>query len=294
MIYQLDPLRDSRWEVLVARHPMACPFHTTSWLWALRRSYGYEPIAFTTTEPGQPLRNGVVFCKVKSWLTGSRLVSLPFADHCQPLVDSPADLLEPLHFLASSPQMRGLKYIEMRPLATPDLPLDSQTNFIESASFSLHTIDLRPKLDDIFRSFHKSCIQRKIHRADREGLRVEKGRSEPLLRNLYSLLLLTRRRHQLPPQPMSWFRDLVDCFGENLVIWVAFKDTVPVASILTLSHNKRMVYKYGCSDDRFHNLGAMPLLFWHAIQEGKSIGAEEFDLGRSDLDNAGLSAFKDH
>jgi hypothetical protein len=38
----------------------------------------------------------------------------------------------------------------------------------------------------------------------------------------------------------------------------------------------------------------MPLLFWKAIQEGKRLGATEFDLGRSDTDNPGLAAFKGH
>jgi hypothetical protein len=36
------------------------------------------------------------------------------------------------------------------------------------------------------------------------------------------------------------------------------------------------------------------MLFWRAIQEGKQQGAEEFDLGRSEMDNSGLSVFKEH
>jgi lipid II:glycine glycyltransferase (peptidoglycan interpeptide bridge formation enzyme) len=38
----------------------------------------------------------------------------------------------------------------------------------------------------------------------------------------------------------------------------------------------------------------MPFLFWKAIQEAKERGLQEFDLGRSDSDNAGLIAFKGH
>jgi lipid II:glycine glycyltransferase (peptidoglycan interpeptide bridge formation enzyme) len=37
----------------------------------------------------------------------------------------------------------------------------------------------------------------------------------------------------------------------------------------------------------------MPLLFWKAIQKAKENGLREFDLGRTDLDDAGLLAFKD-
>jgi hypothetical protein len=38
----------------------------------------------------------------------------------------------------------------------------------------------------------------------------------------------------------------------------------------------------------------MPMLFWKAIQEAKQAGIEELDLGRSESDNAGLIAFKEH
>ena len=68
---------------------------------------------------------------------------------------------------------------------------------------------------------------------------------------------------------------------------------VPVASILTLRHKQALVYKYGCSDDRFNNLGGTQLLMWKAIQEAKNDRLDEFDMGRSDCDNPGLIAFKD-
>jgi lipid II:glycine glycyltransferase (peptidoglycan interpeptide bridge formation enzyme) len=87
---------------------------------------------------------------------------------------------------------------------------------------------------------------------------------------------------------------LIHSFGENLTIRVAFKDQQPVASMLTLLHRKTLTYKYGCSDARFHNLGGMPFLFWRVIQEAKKKGAEELDFGRSETDNPGLIAFKDH
>jgi hypothetical protein len=55
-----------------------------------------------------------------------------------------------------------------------------------------------------------------------------------------------------------------------------------------------VTYKYGGSDARFNRLGGMALLFWNAIREAKSEGAEAMDLGRSDRDQAGLIAFKEH
>lgn len=89
---------------------------------------------------------------------------------------------------------------------------------------------------------------------------TEEGRSEILLDKFYDLLLLMRRQHQFPPQPRDWFRNLFACLGEQIKIGVASKDGQPIASILTLSYKGSLVYKYGCSDARFHNLGGMSFL----------------------------------
>jgi lipid II:glycine glycyltransferase (peptidoglycan interpeptide bridge formation enzyme) len=157
----------------------------------------------------------------------------------------------------------------------------------------LHRLDLEPDLDVLLRRFHKDSIQRKIRRAQRERLTYEEGRDDAILRKLCHLLEATRRRHQVPLQPMSWFRNLIECFGDRLSIHIASKNGQPVAGILTLAHRHTVVYKYGGSDARWNALGGMPLLFWNAIRDAKRDGAEEFDFGRSDCGNTGLIVFKD-
>jgi lipid II:glycine glycyltransferase (peptidoglycan interpeptide bridge formation enzyme) len=164
----------------------------------------------------------------------------------------------------------------------------------KSESFSLQVLDLRPSLDALFHKFHKSCVQRKIHRAEREKLTYEEGRSDALLKKFYDLLLLTRRRHGLPPQPLVWFRNAVACLGDRVLIRIASKDDRPVASIVTMQHKDVLIYKYGCSDSRFNNLGGNALLFWRAIQDAKRDGVVKYDLGRSELDNPGLVTFKEN
>ncbi len=232
-----------------------------------------------------------MFCAVRSWLTGRRLVCLPFSDHCEPLVENSEELNELRLYVQHIAKQQRWKYVEMRS-ANSTLQLEGM--FQRAKTFYLHRLDLRPNPDALLRSFHKDCVQRKIRRAEREGLTYEAGRSESLIRKLYGLLLLTRWRHHIPPQPLDWFRNLVDCLNEDACIRIASNHGQPVAGILTLSHGKRVVYKYGGSDARLNNLGGMALLFWKAVQDAKQAGAEEFDLGRSDCDNLGLIAFKEH
>jgi CelD/BcsL family acetyltransferase involved in cellulose biosynthesis len=288
---EIDPINDPRWAALLQSHPRASVFHSSNWLRALRAVYGYVPVVVTTCPLGMPLRNGLVFCRVKSWLTGQRLVSLPFSDHCEPLVDNAGELDDILLYMRHNVDKDRWNSIQIRPVSKEP---SGQTKLARDTTYCFHRLNLDRSAQELFSSFHKDCVQRKIRRAEREHLRYEEGTSEKLLQNFYQLLVLTRRRHCLPPQPLNWFRGLIAAFGKDLKIRVASKDGIAVASILTLSHKKSMVYKYGCSDAKFSRFGGTALLFWKAIQEAKDENFEEFDLGRSNADNPGLIAFKEH
>lgn len=290
-VCQLDPLTDPRWTRLVDDHPLATVFHSPGWLEALKRTYGYQPAALTTSPSDHSLQNGLVFCRIASWLTGRRLVSLPFTDHCDVLASGPGDADCLLAAFSACQGDERAKYAEVRPLhAFPACP----AGFRQTHEFYLHRLDLRPSAEDLFRSFHKDSIQRKIRRSEREGLTLESGRSPALLDKFYRLFATTRRRHELPPTPREWFSNLIACLDTQLKIWVAAKDDRPIASILTLQFKDTLIYKYGGSDANSHAMGGMQALFWRAIQEAKRDGVRCLDFGRSDLENQGLITFKNH
>jgi lipid II:glycine glycyltransferase (peptidoglycan interpeptide bridge formation enzyme) len=289
-VYRLNPLDDERWNELLKIHPRSSVFHTTQWLEALRRTYGYEPCAFTTSPPGSPLRNAAVFCLIDSWMTGRRLVSVPFADHCALLTQNPEDVRSIFAALEHVLKQEKLVYFEFRP--THLMPIATPL-WCATEKYYFHQIDLHPTLEVLFRSLHKDSIQRKIKRAEKEGITYREGGSDELLDDFFRLFVSTRRRHRVPPQPKAWFHNLIGSFGDKLKIRVAYKGNRPIASILTIRHKDALIYKYGCSDSHMNKFGGIQLLLWRAIQEAKDEGLKICDLGRSDVDNEGLIAFKE-
>jgi hypothetical protein len=286
----IQPLSDNRWDEFVRSRQGSSVFHTRGWLETLNRTYQYEPVVFTSSPEASRIRDGALFCRVSSRLTGKRLVSLPFSDHCDPLLDDSSSL-EPL-FAALKLELEEEKlgYIEMRPRH----PLNVKTPLLHSEySYCLHQLDLRPQLSTLFNKCHKDSTQRKIRRAEREGLRYEEGRSISHLNAFYRLHLLARKRHQVPPHPRRWFQNMLECMGDALSIRLAFKNGEPAAAILTLEHKYTLTYKYACSDIRFHALGPMHYLIWRAIQDAKQKGLINLDFGRSAWGNPGLITFKD-
>ena len=290
MIHQINPIHDRRWGTFVERHPLSSVFHRSEWLEALRRTYDYEPVVYTTSAPHEELRDGLAFCVVSSWLTGKRLVSLPFSDHCDPLLaegDMASALLEEMR---KEQKKRKFSHVEFRPR---NGSFGLQAGSEPSNSYCFHAIDLDRDEKAIYSGFHKDCVQRKIRRADKEKLRYVEGRSISELRMFYDLFVQSRQRQRIPPQPFRWFQNLAECLGPAMQVRVALYGDQVAASIVTLQHQKTLVYKYGCSDTRLNNLGGMPWLFWKVIRQAREQGLTELDLGRSSWDNPGLIAFKD-
>ncbi len=293
-IYSIDPLRDSRWSDLIARHPNASVFHTGGWLKALHDTYGYKPVVFTTSAPSVSLTNGLVFCRISSWLTGRRIVSLPFSDHCDPLFDNDDEFQFLLNYLLADFQHEKWKYLEFRPINEQFFGKAVAESLHPYKTYCGHLLDIRPDLDFILRGFHKDSVQRRIRRAERANLSYERGTSDGLLREFYGLLVTTRARHRLPPQPLSWFRNLTRALGDAFELRVARVGRIPIAAVGTLRFRNAVYYKYGCSNPRFNNLGAMPFLLWRTIEESKAAGATLFDFGRTDTDHNSLLRFKEH
>jgi len=272
----------------VNKHPGATVFHTAAWLAALKRTYGYRPRALTTTPPASPaLVDGLVFCEIRSPWTGRRLVSLPFSDYCGPLGDDAGLLTR--EALALTKQ-GGFRYLEIRPGYDAKPP----DGMAEGASFYRHTIDLAAGPETLYRNLHKDSIARKIRRAGREGLRIGRETDSSAIREFHRLFLVTRRRHGYPPPPVQWLDNLFVTHADTASLHLARKpDGQAVAGIVLLRHSRTIYYKYGASDERFHAMGGMPLLFWDAMESAHQAGFETLDLGRSDLDGAGLIEFKE-
>lgn len=293
-VYELDPLRDPRWHSLLQRHRNASVFHSVGWLESLHRTYGYEPVVLSTSPPTADLDNGLLFCRIRSWLTGNRIVSLPFSDHCEPLTVSKEEFDILISSLQVARARHRWKYIEVRPVDASLGDRVDKLGFHSVANYVLHRIDLKPPADEIFHGFDKHSVQRRVRHAERVGVVEVAGRSQKHLKDFYQLMTQTRARHNIPPQPYAWFRNLFYFMGDAVDLRLAYAKNAPVAAVWALHFKDTSYYKYGCSNEELHSLGGMPFLLWRAILRAKSVGSRTFELGRTRDDHCGLLRFKNH
>jgi lipid II:glycine glycyltransferase (peptidoglycan interpeptide bridge formation enzyme) len=199
-----------------------------------------------------------------------------------------------IRYLKTAVDHQNWKYLEFRPIHVHLGQVDGGTGFVHAAKHFLHVLDLRPNLDYLFNSFDKDSVQRRVRRAERADLIEKCGTSDELLKDFYALFVKTRGRHHLPATPRAWFRNLIHNQDNMTEIRLAYKDDIPISAILTLQFRNVVYYKYGCSDARFNKFGATCWLLWRAIAAAKANAATSFDLGRTEENNAGLVAFKNH
>jgi hypothetical protein len=139
-VYEIDPTNDERWDYFVQTQPRASIFHTRAWLESLRDTYGYTPRAVTTSAPGAELTDGLPFCEISGLFGKRRLVSLPFSDHCQPLIQSEKQFVFLREYLERKREEEKWDYVELRPVVSG---LAAGSGFEKSQSFVLHRLDLQ-------------------------------------------------------------------------------------------------------------------------------------------------------
>src|SRR5687767_12083189 len=196
----LDPVAYSGWDDLVATHPGSTFFHSAAWAKTLTDSYGFGCRYIAATGGGK-LYGLLPIIEARSWLRGTRGVSLPFTDECPPLVShsiSPRTLIESAMREGES---RHWKYLELR--GGHEL-LDQLP---QSVSFYGHKLNLKISAEQIFQKF-ESSVQRAIRKAERAEVAVRCATDLQAVEDYYRLHCQTRIKHGAPPQPFRFFRSL--------------------------------------------------------------------------------------
>lgn len=323
----VDPREDSEWDADVASHVDATIFHSRAWAEVLCRTYGHTPYYVRFTTDGR--RAGLVpLMEVSSIFTGRRGVCVPFSDFCDPLIfheaASPDSVIQSISRVAKD---RGWKYFELRgtcrnrtsadasrqagtrPQVEPELraagvalgessrsssrkppPPSSKAAF---ARFYTHLLDLRSSPDQLL-SATSSSVRRAIRKAQKSGLSVEIADSAQGMRQFSRLHTRTRRRHNLPPQPMSFFKNIHEHIikrGLGFTV-VAHQKREPIAAAIFLHFGKNSLYKFGASDERYQALRGNNLVMWHSIKHLAQQGFRMLHLGRTDVEHNGLRRYK--
>lgn len=285
---------DPRWDEFVKRHPDGWLYHLSAWKRVLEMSFGHIKgycLAIIDQENNRIIAGLPIFF-VTSWLTGKRMVSMPFSTLATPLVN--ADDQIPMLLAAAQARCKSKRCsrLEIRSMrAFPGLIPDG---FSEVSHYVHHVIDLSQPLETLYKKLDRSCVKQRIARAEINNLSVQKGISDSDLHDFYHLYLKTRRRVGRPGQPFRFFQSIWNEFYASGLCELIFacKDSRRLAGLLLLKYKKRVSAEWSASDETFKQISPNQFLFWEAIKAARDKGFTFFDFGRTAQSNKGLIDFK--
>ena len=288
----IDPCNDERWDRFVESHPFGWICHLSGWKKVLENSFSHIKGNVLALEESHEIVAGIPIYEIKSWLTGKRLVSIPYATLSDPLIISKEHIEILLQALKEWKARKKFAFIEIRCLQSDSLTLNSF--FYRTLYFKHHYIILDKSLEEIKKSCHRSCVRQRINRAEKSGILIKKGKDESDLRDFYKLYLMTRKRLFLPPQPYKFFKSIWDTFylDKRIELLLAEKNQKAIAGLFLFKFKNRVSAECAGSNENFNDLSPNHLLFWKAIKMAHEEGFEVFDFGRTSPKSKSLMDFK--
>jgi lipid II:glycine glycyltransferase (peptidoglycan interpeptide bridge formation enzyme) len=283
----IDPLTNPEWDRAVLSHPKSNVFHLSAWARVLTGTYGHRPFYFQFSQQGK-LAALLPIMEVNSVLTGVRGVSLPFSDFSNPLIFDPSvNVVQLLNGVNRITSARKWKYFETRSNAFNA----AFSNCTEQ--YYGHKLDLTVGSDRLFANLAAS-VRRAIRKAKKSGLDIEVSKSWRGMLDFYRLHLRTRQRHGVPPQSLSFFRNIhreIITAGYGFVV-VAKAAMRPIAAAVFFHSGREALYKFGASDAGAQILRGNNLVMWKAIEHLAALGFGVLHFGRTALADEGLRQFK--
>ena len=290
----IDGIRENSWDRMIDEHPLSSVFQHSSFKKVIRSTFSHtKPYYIALIDRKGDITAGIPLFLVKSWLTGNRLVSLPFAYYSDPLIKSKDEFDQLFAKVLEIFVREKASYLEIKARNSAAL-LEKVRTVVPVFSHKTHLLNLAETLDDIWGEFHRSCIKQKIQRAQKSGITIRNAISEDDIVSFWRLLVRTRKRLGLPPQNCDYFKNIWKYLGPlKLTDFLIAEKKGEIIGGLNIFKYKDTIYLgHIASDVRFRTSGIDQYLVWKAIGIGVQEGYKLLDMGKTSHFSSGLATYK--
>lgn len=142
--------------------------------------------------------------------------------------------------------------------------------------FGSHVVDLTLPQDVLWNNVH-SKHRNVIRKAEKAGLTIRFGNSEELIQDFAYLDKVTWERSGKKGKGIKWFENLVEAYGEQILIFCIYKEKEIQGGIVLHYNDCMSYYQYGGSVNDVQ-LGAMNYLHWYAMLYLKDKGIRRYSF----------------
>jgi len=284
-IRTVSPLNDPAWAELM-NGPQGSGFGAPPWLTAIVDTYGFDLAARVIVDDGSRAVGGFAYAELDD-IRGQRLISVPFCDYLDPVVDSD----EQWHELVDPLVERGLP-VQLKVLNAQTPRNDPRFEHVHELAW--HQTDLDKDEDALFAALDRRARQN-VRSAQRHGVTARFGSDIDDVRAYHDLHVRTRKyKHGLLAQPVSFFENIWKQFSpmDAIVVGFAEHEGDVIAASFYLVWNDVWYYKFSASVFERSVVRPNEFLAWESLRQGRARGCLTYDWGVSDLDQPGLVAYK--
>lgn len=277
------PADDEQRDAFVREHPQGTFFHQSAWERAVEDVFGHQNrdlLAFR----GDELVGVLPLMKTPGFLTGSHLLSVPYAvyggalgkteDDCQALLESAVQMAERI----------GVGRLELRYLHDPGPELPG------TQLYWTFIRELPENEEDVLKRMPKKARAEARKARTKHGLELSEGRW--YVDDLYRLFVKNKHGLGSPALPARFFQALVDHHPDDLHVHLVRRGRHPLAAVMSFTFNDTLVAYYSGTEPGADRSYSASNFMYLALQEwGVRNGYRWFDFGRSRKD-AGAFQFK--
>lgn len=275
-------LPEVTWDQYVTRQPGATIYHLSRWRGVFERAFRHDT-RYLAARCGETVVGVLPLVRFDSRIFGRFLVSLPFVNYGGVLADSPPAREALLAAAIQEAQAAGSSHLELRHMR----------RFFPSLAVKSHKVVMRLTLKDSEAAQWLALdrkVRNQIRKADKAGVRVERGGAE-LLDAFYDVFAHNMRDLGTPVYSKQFFEEVLRTFPDHARLVCVRHNGKPIAASITLQFREHMEVPWASSLREYNNLSANVRLYWEMLRVGIESGMRTFDFGRS-TPNEGTYHFK--
>jgi FemAB-related protein (PEP-CTERM system-associated) len=260
------------WQAALDESPHAHLAMAPHWYEVIQRAYAHQPLYFSAQD-GAAGRAVLPAFRVHHWLLGTVVTSMPFLDAGGPCGASPGTKHRLADRLLTEARALGAGRVELRctaPLALPVQPSLEKVTLV---------LPLPSDPDRLWRSLDPK-VRNQVRKAERSGLSIEIGGIDRL-DEFYSVFAVNMRDLGSPLHAKTFFRVILEGFGQSARVILALKDTTPLGGLIALAFKDTVYVPWASSLRQYAPFCPNMLLYWEALRLGCKNGFSRFDFGRS-------------
>jgi FemAB-related protein (PEP-CTERM system-associated) len=271
-VAEFSPGISRAWDGWLGRQAEATPFHSTAWLRALQRAFGYESRSLYSERAGR-ITGVLPLFLVSNWMVGRCLLSSPFADYggvCAEDDESADALVERAREMAIEERVEFLELRHRRPK-----PL---AEFLRKDLYVGFSCELGSDPEGLLKKLPRDT-RYMIRKAEKAALEVRSGVDQ--MSAFYQLLALSWHRFGTPVFSPQWLQILAEEFNGSMDLTLVYKQGYPLCGVFSLFSQDTAFPHYVGARPEAYQVAANNFVYWNLMKDAISRGLRRFDFGRS-------------